>query len=197
MTIVAQDFAPSVFAAQSAFRAIMNATARPGTLQPIAGIDDVPKPLTGEAAAIALALFDHDTPVWLDEDLACAPGVAAWVRFQTGAPVVAESRLAAFALISDPARLPDFDMFNRGTAEYPDRSTTLILQMASFESGETLVLTGPGIRGQQEFRAAPLPQDMPDRIADNRSLFPRGVDLLFAAPGRISAVPRSVRLKRG
>jgi alpha-D-ribose 1-methylphosphonate 5-triphosphate synthase subunit PhnH len=59
-----------------------------------------------------------------------------------------------------------------------------------------MVLTGPGIRGAQPFRAAPLPPDMSERIAANRSLFPRGVDLLLAAPKRIAALPRSVRLKR-
>ena len=195
MTIATQDFAEPVFAAQSAFRAIMDATARPGSLQPIKGVHDAPKPLTGEAATIALALFDHDTPIWLDDGLAAAPDVAAWLRFQTSATVVLEPKFAAFALVSDPVRLPPFVWFDRGSAEYPDRSTTIILQVASLKQGETLVLTGPGIRETQPFRVSPLPADMPDRIAANRSLFPRGVDLLFAAPGLIAAIPRSVRLK--
>ncbi len=197
MTVAAQDLAESVFAAQSTFRAIMNATARPGSLHPIAGVKDVPVPLGGEAAAIALALFDHDTPVWLDRELAAQPEVAAWLRFHTGAPVVSEPASAAFALIGDPARLPPFESFGQGSAEYPDRSTTVVLQVASFAEGETLSLTGPGIRDSQPFRAAPLPADMPERITANRSLFPRGVDLLFVAPSQIAAIPRSVRLKRG
>ena len=91
-----------------------------------------PHPLTGEAAAIALALFDHDTPVWLDAALAAAPDVAAWLRFRTGAPIVTEPDAAAFALVCDPRGLPPFEEFNLGTAEYPDRSTTIILQVAGF-----------------------------------------------------------------
>jgi alpha-D-ribose 1-methylphosphonate 5-triphosphate synthase subunit PhnH len=194
--IAQHDLHGQAMAAQSAFRAIMDATARPGSPQPITAAPDAPAPLSGEAAAIVLTLFDQDTPVWLDEPLADAPDLADWVRFHTGAPMVRDPDLSAFALIGDPARLPALDRFNQGAAEYPDRSTTLILQVASFEEGETMILTGPGIRGAQPFRAAPLPSDMSERIAANRSLFPRGVDLLLAAPQRIAALPRSVRLKR-
>jgi alpha-D-ribose 1-methylphosphonate 5-triphosphate synthase subunit PhnH len=194
--IAQHDLRGQAMAAQSAFRAIMDATARPGSPQPITAAPDAPAPLSGEAAAIVLTLFDQDTPVWLDEPLADAPDLADWVRFHTGAPMVRDPDLSAFALIGDPARLPALDRFNQGAAEYPDRSTTLILQVASFEEGETMILTGPGIRGAQPFRAAPLPSDMSERIAANRSLFPRGVDLLLAAPQRSAVLPRSVRLKR-
>jgi alpha-D-ribose 1-methylphosphonate 5-triphosphate synthase subunit PhnH len=186
-----------VFAAQSGFRAIMNAIARPGSLSPIAPAADGPAPLSGEAASVALTLFDHDTPVWLDAVLSGTPDIAAWLRFRTGAPIVAEPGEAAFALIGDPARMPPFEVFNPGTGDYPDRSTTLVLQVAEFGQGEMLVLTGPGIRNEAAFAAVPLPADMAGRIAANRSLFPRGVDLLFVAPGQVAAVPRSVRLKRG
>ncbi len=48
--------------------------------------------------------------------LAGAPEVAGWLRFHTGAPIVAEPDAAAFALIGDPARLPPFDAFNLGNA---------------------------------------------------------------------------------
>jgi alpha-D-ribose 1-methylphosphonate 5-triphosphate synthase subunit PhnH len=194
--IAQHDLHEQVLAAQSAFRAIMDATARPGSLQPIMAAPDAPASLNGAVATIVLTLVDQDTPVWLDERLADAPDLADWVRFRTGAPIVREPDLSTFALIGDPARLPAFGRFNQGTAEYPDRSTTLVLQVASFEQGDTMVLTGPGIRGTQPLRAAPLPPDMSARIAANWSLFPRGVDLLLAAPQRIAALPRSVRLKR-
>jgi alpha-D-ribose 1-methylphosphonate 5-triphosphate synthase subunit PhnH len=32
------------------------------------------------------------------------------------------------------------------------------------------------------------------RLRDNRVLFPRGIDLIFAAPGSVAALPRSSRL---
>lgn len=196
MTAATYDLREQVFAAQSTFRSVMQAIARPGSLQPIAGVDDVPASLSREMAAIALALFDHDTPVWLDRELAQAE-VVAWLRFQTGAPVVSESASAAFALIGEPARLPPLGDFNQGIAEYPDRSTTIVVQVAGFTEGEPLILTGPGIRDSRPFHAAPLPADMSERVTANRSLFPRGVDLLFVAASQVAAIPRSVRLKRG
>ncbi len=121
MTVVASSDLPDpVLAAQSAFRAIMDAVARPGTVRALAGVS-APAPLSPGAAAIALTLFDHDTPVWLDHRLAPVPEVGAWLRFHTGAVVVAESRRAAFAVISDPGQTPPFDAFQLGKTEYPDR----------------------------------------------------------------------------
>jgi alpha-D-ribose 1-methylphosphonate 5-triphosphate synthase subunit PhnH len=43
-------------------------------------------------------------------------------------------------------------------------------------------------------RAAPLPADMLARLADNRALFPCGVDLILVTADEVAALPRSVRL---
>ena len=69
MTTIAElpaGFADKVLSAQSTFRSVMDAMARPGTIQRIAVAAGTPSPLMRGAAAIALTLFDHDTPVWLD-----------------------------------------------------------------------------------------------------------------------------------
>src|SRR4051794_609191 len=92
-------FADKVRSAQSTFRAVMDATARPGTVQRIAAWLDAPPPLTTAAAAIALTLFDHDTTIWLDGAFAGSPHVARWLRFHTSAPITAEARYATYALI--------------------------------------------------------------------------------------------------
>ena len=196
-TATALDLSQPGFAAQATFRAIMDATARPGTLQPIVGVAADVSPLSAEAAAIALALFDHDTPVWLDPGLAAVSGVASWLRFHTGAPIVAKPKLAAFALISDPMQLPPIDAFDLGTPEYPDRSTTIILQVDNLEDGPALMLAGPGVRDRKRFCVSPMPPALPGFVADNRTLFPRGVDLLFVTKQTVAALPRSIRAERG
>jgi len=187
--------APAVntaFASQAAFRAVMEAFARPGDIRTL---DEVaaPAPLAPATAALVQALADYETPVWVDAMFAAVPAVAEWIRFQTGAPIVKDARDAAFALIADPLALPDFDSFAVGTEDYPDRSTTVIVQVALFK-GPAFTLKGPGIKGRRALAATPLPVDFTERLRANRELFPRGVDLVLVAGAQVAALPRSVRV---
>ena len=186
-------FADPVRASQATFRAVLDAMARPGTVRPIAVGAPAPPPLCAGAAAIALTLCDHDTPVWLDGDLRANGGVAEWLRFHCGCPVVDDAGRAAFAF-AHGATVPAFETFNLGTADYPDRSTTLVLQVERLQAGGALVLAGPGIRDRNALAASPLPGDMPARLARNHALFPRGIDLLLASADAVAGLPRSVRV---
>ena len=106
MTTVAElpaGFADKVMSAQSTFRSVMDAMARPGSVQQIGAVAGSPANLMRGTAAIALTLFDHDTPVWLDPSMAETTGLAKWLKFHTGAPVVADASICSFALIGDPA----------------------------------------------------------------------------------------------
>ncbi|WP_164214034.1 phosphonate C-P lyase system protein PhnH, partial [Stenotrophomonas maltophilia] len=89
-----------------------------------------------------------------------------------------EPSQAAFAVVADPPALGGFDTFALGTDAYPDRSTTLILQVPSLNEGRSFRLEGPGIKGSAELTAKGLPADIVARLADNHALFPRGVDLV-------------------
>ena len=190
---LAHGFADPVHEAQAVFRAAMVALSRPGRLRPLLTALAPPAPLTPELAALALALTDADTPVWLDAPLGANPAVAAFLRFHTGAPIVDEPGRAAFALIADPARCPAFTAFAQGSLAYPDASATLILAVATLSDGTGLAFEGPGIRGTARLDAAPLPADWPSRLVRNQAGFPQGIDLLFAAPGQLAALPRSAR----
>ena len=132
MTTLAElpaGFADKVLSAQSTFRSVMDAMARPGSVQRIAAIAGTPRPMMPGTAAIALTLFDHDTPLWLDPAMSATPDATKWLKFHTSAPVVTDPSVSAFALVADAASLPALDRFAFGTPEYPDRSTTLILQV--------------------------------------------------------------------
>jgi alpha-D-ribose 1-methylphosphonate 5-triphosphate synthase subunit PhnH len=190
----ATAFPEPVLASQAVFRAVMDAFARPGAVKPLAAAVAAPTPLSATAAAVALALLDYETPVWLDASLAQRPQVADWIRWRAGAGVTSDPRQAAFAFIADPLAAPAFDGFSLGTPEYPDRSTTLVLQVEGFGTGERLSLAGPGIADVGSFSAAPLPPDFQARIAANRALFPRGIDVILVSPDAVAALPRSVRV---
>ena len=122
-------FADPVFDSQTVFRTLMQAMACPGTCQPLQTSVAAPAPLGATAAAAALTLCDHDTPLWLDANLSAARGVVVWLAFHTGAPVTPRPADAHFALVSSPSELIALEDFAQGSQEYPDRSTTLILQV--------------------------------------------------------------------
>ncbi|MFT4119018.1 phosphonate C-P lyase system protein PhnH [Bradyrhizobium sp.] len=197
MTTIAElppGFADKVLSAQSTFRSVMDAMARPGSVQRIVPMAGTPGPMMRGTAAIALTLFDHDTPLWLDERMAESSEVVKWMKFHTGAPVVQDSAIASFALIGDGAALPTLERFALGTSEYPDRSTTVILQVDNLDAGRSFELRGPGIDGVATLQAAIRPADLFERLRVNEALFPRGIDVVLVADDAVVAIPRTTRV---
>jgi alpha-D-ribose 1-methylphosphonate 5-triphosphate synthase subunit PhnH len=197
MTTIAElpaGFADKVLSAQSTFRSVMDAMARPGSVQQAIASVGAPGPMMRGTAAIALTLFDHDTPIWLDSRMSETSEVARWLKFHSAAPVVQDSSIASFALIGDGATLPDLSRFAFGSNEYPDRSTTLILQVESLTQGRAYELRGPGIDGAATLRATIAPMDLFERLAINETLFPRGIDVVLVSGEAIVAIPRTTRL---
>jgi alpha-D-ribose 1-methylphosphonate 5-triphosphate synthase subunit PhnH len=196
VTELSEGFSDKVLSAQSTFRSVMEAMARPGSLQRVTADVGATPGMMPAAAAIALTLFDHDTPIWLDPQLA-ATGVTEWLKFHTGAPATAESAEASFALVTDGASLPALERFALGSSEYPDRSTTVILQVESLSEGRAYELRGPGIDGVTTMNATVAPDDLFERLAVNANLFPRGIDVLLVHDDAIVAIPRTTRLVGG
>jgi alpha-D-ribose 1-methylphosphonate 5-triphosphate synthase subunit PhnH len=197
MTTVAElpaGFADKVLSAQSTFRSVMDAMARPGSVQRIEAAAGTPTAMMRGTAAIALTLFDHDTPIWLDSTMSETSEVAKWLKFHTSAPVIADSSICSFALIGKAAELPGLDRFSFGSNEYPDRSTTLILQVESLTQGSTFELNGPGIDGTAVLQATIEPADLFERLGINAALFPRGIDIVLVHDDAIVAIPRTTRL---
>jgi alpha-D-ribose 1-methylphosphonate 5-triphosphate synthase subunit PhnH len=196
MTTIAElpaGFADKVLSAQSTFRSVMDAMARPGSVQRITAVAGTPSPVMRGTAAIVLTLFDHDTPIWLDPKMSATPDVAKWLKFHTSAPVVADASISSFALVGEAAALPALDRFSFGTSEYPDRSTTLILQVKSLTQGPAVELQGPGIDGTAILQAIIEPFDLFERLAVNATLFPRGIDVVLVHDDAIVAIPRTTR----
>jgi alpha-D-ribose 1-methylphosphonate 5-triphosphate synthase subunit PhnH len=197
MTTIAElppGFADKVLSAQSTFRSVMDAMARPGSVQRVTASAGTPAGMMRGAAAIALTLFDHDTPIWLDAVMSETTDVARWLKFHTSAPVIEDSSVASFALIGDAENLSTLDRFAFGSSEYPDRSTTLILQVDSLTRGPAFELKGPGIDGSALLQAMIRPRDLFERLAINEALFPRGIDVVLVHDDTIVAIPRTTRL---
>lgn len=173
---------PSIDAAY-AFRAVMIAMARPGEIVTVAGAQP-PAPLSAAAGVVVLTLCDPETPIHLAASHN-TPQLRDWITFHTGAPF-AEARHAMFAVGAwDDLPLADFRL---GTAEYPDRSTTVIVERRNL-SNDGAVLVGPGIK---EKAALSLPETQ--AFKTNAKLFPLGLDFIFTCGDRLAALPRTTRV---
>jgi alpha-D-ribose 1-methylphosphonate 5-triphosphate synthase subunit PhnH len=190
-------FADPVLQSQTAFRAIMDALANPGTVQKLVTPSSIRSNMSAELVGVLLTLADHDTGIWLDDVLRADAAVLEFVQFHTGVPVVREPGRATFAFATGAAHLPDFDQFNLGTQEYPDRSTTIVLAVEALSGGPELITRGPGIRDHGHISPVGLPGDFVGQWAANRELFPRGIDLLLVADGQVMGLPRSTRTTEG
>ncbi|WP_209880496.1 phosphonate C-P lyase system protein PhnH [Azospirillum soli] len=187
-----------VIDSQRVFRAVLDAMARPGTLhelpQAVAGSVGAPAPFEAATAAVVLALADQETPVWLDPSADCA-AVRQHLRFHCGCPLTGNAAAAVFAVVADPGAMPPLSAFDQGSDEFPDRSTTVIVQVPALTGGAPLELAGPGIRDRVRFAPGGLPAGFRRWVADNHAGFPRGVDLILTSGARLAALPRSTRLE--
>ncbi|MCH8466682.1 MAG: phosphonate C-P lyase system protein PhnH [Roseinatronobacter sp.] len=177
-------FANPPIEAAHAFRQVLEAMAHPGRIMGLAGIA-APAPCSAAAACVLLTLVDGTTPLHLAGAHDCAP-VRDWVRFHLGAPLVGPQE-AAFALGTWDALGP-LAIYPQGSAEYPDRSATLIVECVALQASGAR-LTGPGIKD-----AAWLNLPDPAALRTNAALFPRGVDIMFTSGAQIAALPRSTQI---
>ncbi|TCM79276.1 phosphonate C-P lyase system protein PhnH [Rhodovulum steppense] len=181
MRTLTGGFADTPREAAIAFRAMLEAMARPGRIFEMAGAAP-PAPMSVAAGGALLVLADGTTPVHLagGHD---APAIRDWITFHTGAPLVAREE-AALA-VGDWAGLLPLDAYRIGVPDYPDRSATLIVEMAALAPSGAW-LTGPGIATAHRLN---LPDVAVFRA--NRALFPLGLDFFFTAGARLAALPRT------
>ncbi|MCI4663650.1 MAG: phosphonate C-P lyase system protein PhnH [Neomegalonema sp.] len=185
------------------FRAILNALARPGRVETAIPFRAAPEPLFPAAAAILTTLVDTDAPYWLSPRLR-TPEIDAYARFETSAAAAQDPGQADFLLgdWSEIAPIATAGRLRIGTAEYPDRSATLILTVEALaqtaDGGCTVCVDGPGVETQHRFQLALSEQA--DAffafLARNRTGFPLGVDVILTAHDRLVGLPRTARVMR-
>jgi alpha-D-ribose 1-methylphosphonate 5-triphosphate synthase subunit PhnH len=191
MDALEAGFADPVADAQTAFRALLDAMARPGRLATFVAPAKAPTGFGIAAAAVALALADIDTPVWLSP--ACAPA-ADWVRFHCGTKIVANVAASRFAFAT-AADCPTLAELDAGSNEYPNRSSTLVLEVPHLAAPGPLVLRGPGIESTHTAEIAGLPPEFWSKRAMLHEIFPRGIDIVFVAGAAAIALPRTTRVE--
>ena len=167
-----------------AFREVMEAMARPGQIREMTGAIP-PQPLSVAAATVLLTLCDTETPIYL-AGASDTPAVRQWISFHTGAPFTGPAQ-CVFAVGRWEALAP-LHLYPVGSAEYPDRSATLIVETDQLApTGATL--KGPGIKDQ-------IALSLPDRAAlqMNATQFPLGLDFILTSGTQLAAVPRTTKV---
>ncbi len=186
-------FDDPVGGAQAAFRAALQALANPGRIQVLETTCGVPAGLSPAMTAMLLALADIDAPVWLPAGVDDA--VRGFLRFHCACPLVDDPVRARFVAVPAGHAMPALAQCDAGDPAYPDRSATVLLEVAAFGSGAALALTGPGIPGSRDLSVAGLPDGFREQWTANHALFPLGVDVFLTQDDRICGLPRTTRLE--
>jgi alpha-D-ribose 1-methylphosphonate 5-triphosphate synthase subunit PhnH len=186
-------FAEPIFDSQSTFRGVLDAMAYAGRVQTLDRLEDVPQPLMPATAALALTLLDFETPVWLDVEQTSA--AANYIRFHSGAPLVADTAAARFGIVTRAAEMPSISAFAFGEDKYPDTSCTLIIQVPSLKGGPAMRWTGPGIQQTATCQVEGLPEGFWLDWEDNHGLYPMGVDVIFTTGREILGLPRGIKVE--
>ncbi len=181
--ILTGGFSDPAIDAAKGFRAIMNAMARPGKIETLTGTQP-PKGISVAAATVLCTLADHDTGIALF-GLENEAEIRSWLTFHTNAPFVAAED-AHFAL--GPWEKLPIAQFPTGTPEYPDRSTTVIVEQSHLANTGSR-LTGPGIKSEILLNLPPS-----DVFRSNAQLFPQGLDFILTCKDQVAALPRSSRV---
>lgn len=173
------------------FRAVANAMAKPGAIFQVHARPPAPAQLSPACAALCLTLLDADTPLWMQNNL---PVVSDYLRFHCGCPITPDEGEASFALVNNIAAMPELDVFNAGSAEYPDDSATLLIQVSSLSNATGVKLSGPGLREAMYLDAAGVSADYWRVLQASRARFPLGVDIIFTCGEHIAALPRTTQV---
>ncbi|WP_114972950.1 phosphonate C-P lyase system protein PhnH [Rhodoferax ferrireducens] len=177
---------------QLAFRAVLDALARPGQVRTIGpALPDVA--LGGALARLLLSLSDDETPVWWQQADAC---LQHWLRFHTGAGLAERPDTASFAVFTDIDQGFALSDFAAGTAAAPEFSSTVLIELPGLAGGPALEWRGPGIQDVQRVGLQGLPANFWAQWQANHAAFPQGVDIVFTCGENALGLPRTTRVRR-
>jgi alpha-D-ribose 1-methylphosphonate 5-triphosphate synthase subunit PhnH len=187
-------FKNPVHDAQTTFRNLLEALANPGSQHQITALVEAPAGLNSACAAACLTLLDLETQVWLQPTI--EEEVKTWLLFHSGCKLTTKPNTANFAIINHCQSMPTLSVFNQGTDEEPEASTTLLIQVENFESGKPVNLSGPGIEKTRSLTVHGLSFAFWEDLTNNIHNYPLGVDIFLFTTNTVVGLPRTTRANR-
>jgi alpha-D-ribose 1-methylphosphonate 5-triphosphate synthase subunit PhnH len=179
---------------QTSFRALLQSIARPGRIYNLPRPVGIPDLWSPAQTAIALTLFDQDTPVWIEQNIVSTT-VIEQLKFHCACPIVCQPDHAAFAVGTGATLLDNLHKFPIGDPQYPEKSATIIVAVESLTSGVPLRLRGPGVKGEANMNPKGLPTGFVSKWMDNHGLYPSGIDVFFTAGDQVIGLPRTTAIE--
>lgn len=206
MTTITTAFKDAVHDSQHCFRQLLKAMSEPGQT---VSLDRCPGfgSMHSATTQTLLTMADNVTPIWLSPSFATDQPIIDNLRFYCGSSIASSPEHATFAVIS-AMDTTSFDwsaaQFNLGSEEYPDQSTTVLVEFegqlkgqTDEHKGQTVLLSGPGIESTQRLNITGAPEAFVKFLIQRqeRFTFPLGVDLLLISHSQVVAIPRTTKVE--
>lgn len=221
MSAIAAGFGDTIHDSQYCFRQLLTAMSQPGTLVEL-NLAQGFGSMMPASTQILLALADNSTPVWLSNAFANDIAIKENLNFHLGCAILSSQKdedplsgiqkKPSFGVISQHD-MANFDWsqtpFYVGCEEYPDRSTTVIVEVAGLstvpcslsesdvESPVILRLSGPGIKHEARVVVQSLSStDISVMLSQRKThKFPLGLDFILVSGEKVIALPRSTTVE--
>nr|WP_321524956.1 phosphonate C-P lyase system protein PhnH [uncultured Cohaesibacter sp.] len=163
--------------ANQCFEALLWALSRPGQIRSL--------PQAGQSQIVD-ALIDRECAAYSDDET-----LAEHIS-NSGAMLVSPEK-ADHVFLSSLTSSDILAKLKTGSDLYPDDGATLMLP-ASFNEGQLLRLSGPGVNGALEVRIGGLP-DLFFALRNKLVRYPMGFDIFFIDGNQVIGLPRSTKLE--
>ncbi|MDR0514976.1 MAG: phosphonate C-P lyase system protein PhnH [Coriobacteriaceae bacterium] len=184
-----------LFATQEAFRAVMDAMARPGMVRKVPPLHR-PRLSNPWLETIACMLIDSACTFCVaaaDEE---AFRTALATRTYAKAQPPDAARFAVIAADADPDQATEVLLgLSGGNDISPEKGATALIECEALGIGQAFCATGPGIAKRHVFLVSSAWWH--DAREARKDEFPRGIDIILVdGAGRVMAVPRTTRLEK-
>jgi alpha-D-ribose 1-methylphosphonate 5-triphosphate synthase subunit PhnH len=194
-----------VFDGQRHYRAVLNCTARPGSIGFLDGVQlETPEGLNLATTLIALMLFSGDVSFYLRPE---ARAAISFLRQQAQA-VEAPAAQADFLLLNAKdadSAVSAMKSAKTGSLVFPETGATVLLEVegispVAFSDCLRLTLSGPGIETESIVFVAGMSPDFLDVLRNRNCEFPTGIDLLLtcdslSAGPCVLSIPRTTNVR--